>query len=57
MECKGCNNKPATIPYIAHEAILAKSERREHRLFTALVVAVSAFLISNTAWVCYFVLK
>lgn len=64
-DCKNCKahseepkrKTPEAIPYIVHEFELAKAERRVHHLFAALAFTACAFIISNTAWICFFVTR
>lgn len=46
-------DKDITVPYIAFEGELARSERTIHRLWVLVIVAVVALLISNIAWILY----
>lgn len=51
--CNNCNaaeNQNVTVPYVVHEAAQARSERREKRLWIAIIVAVALMFISNIAW-------
>jgi hypothetical protein len=43
----------ADVPYIVFEGELARAERHVKRLWIALIVVVSALLISNLAWLYY----
>lgn len=53
--CKDCAEKHEktgveTIPYIVHEAEMARYERREKRHIIAIIVAVAALFLSNLIW-------
>ena len=50
MDCKTCKENRNVIPYIAHEAEQARSERHIKRLIVALVVAVILMFASNAMW-------
>ena len=51
--CTGCSEKPADVPYIVHEAAMARAERHTKRMFTALLVAIALIVVSNAAWLWY----
>jgi len=56
MDCKTCKeyraqNEP--IPYIAHEAALARMERTIKRLWILLIILVSFLVLTNAAWIIY----
>ena len=54
--CHGINEtKLETIPYIVHEAEMAKSERREKRMLIAVIASAVSMLLSNLAWLIAFV--
>ena len=60
MDCANCNKtnggegqpKLKTIPYVAHEFLIAKAERRARIFGIYATVATALLLISNTAWLC-----
>ena len=54
MECKNCNEHQPNvepIPYIAHEAAMARAERTIKRLFILLIVTVCLWFCSIFATV------
>jgi len=54
MDCNSCKNKPAEpVPYIVHEADMARQERTIKRLWIALIIVILLFAGSNLAWVVY----
>ena len=54
IEVKDMDDKEkATIPYFVHEGEMARMDRNNKRLLTALVVSVIALLINNISWLVY----
>lgn len=56
MDCKDCNknNKAVDhVPYISHEADMARQERTIKRLWIALIIVILLFAGSNLAWTIY----
>lgn len=57
--CENCHGiketKMETIPYIVHEAEMAKQERREKRMLIAVIASTVSMLLSNLAWLIAFV--
>ena len=58
--CKECKDKRATeiiapenVPYIVHEAAMARNERNVKRLVIALVVAIVLAFATNVGWLIY----
>lgn len=61
--CKECKEKrmevntPENVPYIVHEAAMARNERNVKRMIVALVTAIALLFASNAlwlwAWTCY----
>ena len=45
--CKKVQNAPESVPYIVHEASMAKMERQTKRLWVAVIVAVCLLFASN----------
>ena len=43
-----------SVPYIAHESMMAREERHIRRLVYALIVSVLLLFISNLAWLYFF---
>lgn len=53
--CNGCGSEkktktPDSVPYLVHEAAMARAERTQKRLFIAIVVLIIAVLLCNFAW-------
>lgn len=57
--CKECKEKrmevntPENVPYIVHEAAMARNERHVKRLVVALVVAIVLAFATNVGWFIY----
>ncbi len=45
--------KNNVIPFIAHEQMMVRMERTNHRLWILCIFLVIALIASNTAWVIY----
>lgn len=57
MDCKTCKEHKRDVqpvPYIVHEAAMARQERHAKRLVIALVLAVVMIFASNMAWLWFF---
>ena len=50
--CKKVQNAPESVPYIVHEASMARMERQIKRLWIALIVAI-VFLFASSAIFTY----
>ena len=48
--CKNVKRAPENVPYIVHEASMARMERQIKRLWISLIVAVCLLFASNAAW-------
>ena len=48
--CKKVQNAPESVPYIVHEASMARMERQIKRLCIAVIVAVCMLFASNAGW-------
>lgn len=51
--CNNCNtteNTNVTVPYVVHEATVARQERQIKRMWIALIVAVALIFASNAIW-------
>lgn len=48
--CKKVQNAPESVPYIVHEASMARMERQIKRLWITVIVAVCLLFASNAAW-------
>ena len=51
-ECKA-ENTNVTVPYVVHEATVARQERHIKRMWIALIVAVAMLFASNMGWLIY----
>ena len=54
--CETCNkvqNAPESVPYIAHEASMARMERQAKRLWIAVLVLIVVLVGTNGAWLWY----
>lgn len=53
--CEICKEKkaPMNVPYVVHEAEMARSERHIKRLWVALVVSIALIFASNIGWLIY----
>ena len=53
-DCETCKTKvqnaPESVPYIVHEASMARMERQIKRLWIAVIVAVALLFASNALW-------
>jgi len=54
-DCKTCkeNRQNDPVPYIVHEAALARLERTVKRLWILALVAVVLLVATNFAWIVY----
>ena len=48
--CKNVKSAPENVPYIVHEASMARMERQIKRLWIAVIVAVCLLFASNAGW-------
>ena len=51
--CKKVQSAPENVPYIVHEATMARMERHIKRLWIAVIVAVCILFASNVGWLIY----
>ena len=53
--CNGCGTENAnvTVPYVAHESAMARSERHNKRLWIVILVLIGALIGTNLAWIIY----
>jgi hypothetical protein len=54
--CGNCGehkNTPESVPYIVHEASMARMERQIKRLWIALIVLVAVLFATNIGWLVY----
>ena len=52
-DCKTCKEQRQTVPYIVHEADMARQERTIKRLWIALILVIVLLVGSNCAWLYY----
>lgn len=48
--CGSVNTQKVNVPYVVHEATVARQERHIKRLWIALIVAVAMIFASNALW-------
>ena len=55
--CENCKSKsckePESVPYIAHEAAMARMERQAKRLWIAVLLLIVMLVGTNAAWLFY----
>ena len=54
--CNNCNTaetQNVSVPYVAHESAMARSERQSKRLWIVILVLIVALVASNLAWIIY----
>ena len=51
--CKKAQNVPESVPYIAHEASMARMERHSKRLWIAVLLLIVMLVGTNAAWLFY----
>ena len=55
--CENCKAKPCkepeSVPYIAHEASMARMERQAKRLWIAVLLLIVLLVGTNAAWLFY----
>ena len=51
--CKKVQSAPENVPYIVHEASMARMERQIKRLCIAVIVSVCLLFASNAGWLIY----
>lgn len=54
--CNNCGteNQNVTVPYVVHEATVARQERQIKRMWIALIVAIALMFFTNMMWVGVF---
>lgn len=52
-DCKTCKESRATVPYIAHEADMARQERTIKKLWILLILVITLLVATNGAWIWY----
>ena len=51
--CKKVQNAPERVPYIVHEASMARMERQIKRLWITVLVLIVVLVATNGAWIWY----
>lgn len=55
--CENCKVKtckePESVPYIVHEASMARMERQTKRLWIAVLLLIVLLVVTNAAWLYY----
>ena len=51
--CKNAQSVPESVPYIAHEASMARMERQSKRLWIAVLLLIVLMVGTNAAWLYY----
>ena len=55
--CENCKattcKEPESVPYIAHEAAMARMERQAKRLWIAVILLIVLIVGTNAAWLYY----
>ena len=53
-KCESCSKRPPEpVPYVVHEADMARLERPSRRLWIVLLVLIVLLAGSNAAWIYY----
>lgn len=50
---KKAQNAPESVPYIVHEASMARMERQIKRLWITVIVLIVMLVATNGAWIWY----
>lgn len=53
--CNNCKteNQNVTVPYVVHEATVARQERQSKRLWVVIIVLAVSLFLTNMAWIGY----
>lgn len=51
--CTTAENVNVNVPYVVHEATVARQERQIKRMWIALIVAISMLFFTNMIWIGY----
>lgn len=53
--CTGCSSNPEeiSVPYLAHESVLARFERIIKRQWITIIILIALVFGSNLAWIIY----
>ena len=49
--CKSKNPQAKDVPYIVHEASMARSERTVKRLWATIILLIVLLFVSNAGWI------
>lgn len=49
--CKNVQNAPENVPYIVHEASMARMERQIKRLWITVLFLISVLAATNVTWI------
>ena len=49
--CKKVQNAPESVPYIVHEASMARMERQIKRLWITVILLITMLVVTNGAWI------
>ena len=52
-DCKKEHNASESVPYIVHEAAMARMERQAKRLWITVLVLIVFLVATNGAWIWY----
>ena len=52
-DCKKEHNASESVPYIVHEASMARMERQAKRLWITVLVLIVILVATNCAWIWY----
>ena len=52
-DCKKENNASESVPYIVHEASMARMERQAKRLWITVLALIVILVATNSAWIWY----
>ena len=52
-DCKKEHNASESVPYIVHEASMARMERQAKRLWIAVLALIVILVATNGAWIWY----
>lgn len=55
-KCNNCHSEDTlnvSVPYVAYESALARSERQNKRLWVVIIVLIGALIGTNLAWIIY----
>lgn len=53
MTCKTCKEPTASMPYVVHEAEMARAERYFKKLWAVIIILLFMLVATNIAWLWY----